>query len=147
MGSKSRQRKLNTNENLRHRKLNRKSNKQFVKFLAQVKDPKIASYLLRHASDNTLTKSICNAAFNIAHGDIALPKRTRSKFAKNRKLIGSLISRTRSLASKRRLIQQGGAGLGVLIPILLSTVLGTLGSALFNKSSSSAGSSSSSSSS
>ena len=105
--------------------------KRTVKFLSQCHDPKVVSLILRKA-DNSLVKGICNAALNLSKGEVPLSTKKKRYFAHHRKFIDTLTSPKVGLARKRAIIQKGGA-FGAIIPILLSTVLGTLGSAIFHK--------------
>ena len=68
----------------------------------------------------------------MTRGDVPLSRPKKRLFAKFRPVFDILTAPDKSLEIKKRLIQKGGA-LPALIPILLSTVLGTIGSALFSK--------------
>lgn len=102
--------------------------KRYLKFLAVCQDPKLVSSAVRAAPDRVI-KRICDAALNAANGDIPLTSQQKQLFARNKKLFQSLIDTKVPIVRKRRqLSNQRGAG---ILPILLSTVLGTLGSLLF----------------
>ena len=105
--------------------------KHTVKYLAGCRDPQIVNHIL-HKADNSLVKGIANAAFNVTQGEVPLSRQKKKLFAPHRKLFKAVTSKKKSLTTKKKVIQQGGA-LPALIPILLSTVLGTLGSVLFSK--------------
>ena len=109
----------------------RKTIKPTVKFLAACRDPQIVSHILSKA-DKNLVKGICNAAYNVTRGDVPLSRPKKRLFAKYRPVFDTLTAPNKSLEVKRQLVQKGGA-LPALIPILLSTVLGTIGSALFSR--------------
>ena len=111
----------------------KKSNitKRAIQFLAVCKDRSVTKKILERAPDCVL-KTICNAALNAEKGDIKIPKRERQLFAKHRGSIAKLTNKKLFLATKRRIIQRGGF-FQVLIPAILSTILGALGSAIFNK--------------
>ena len=97
--------------------------------MAECKDPCVRSAILNGAPDK-LVKTICNAVLNVERGDIDLNKRQKQVFKKHRKAIAKLTSRSYSLGQKRKFLKQKG-GAFPLIPILLSTALTALGSALF----------------
>ena len=103
--------------------------KRAYKLLAECKDPRVRSAILQRAPEK-LVKTICNAVLNIERGDIALNKRQKQAFKKHRKAISKLTSRRYSLGQKRKILNQKG-GAFPIIPILLSTALTALGSALF----------------
>jgi ABC-type methionine transport system ATPase subunit len=104
--------------------------KRYVKLLALLRDPNQQVALLKKAPEQVI-KSICDAALNAQQGDIRLSKSVKKTFAKKRELFHKLTSRSLSIPKKRRLLVQRG-GFAIL-PLLLSTVLGTIGSALFSK--------------
>ena len=103
--------------------------KRAYKLLAECKDPRVRSAILNGARDK-LVKTICNAVLNVERGDIALNKRQKQVFKKHRKAISKLTSRRYSLGQKRKFLKLKG-GAFPIIPILLSTALTALGSALF----------------
>ena len=103
--------------------------KRAYKLLAECKDPRVRSAILNGAPEK-LVKTICNAVLNVEQGDIALNKRQKQAFKKHRKAISKLTSRSYSLGQKRKFLKQKG-GAFPIIPILLSTALTALGSALF----------------
>ena len=103
--------------------------KRAYKLLAECKDPRVRSAILNGAPEK-LVKTICNAVLNVERGDIALNKRQKQAFKKHRKAISKLTSRSYSLGQKRKFLKQKG-GAFPIIPILLSTALTALGSALF----------------
>ena len=97
--------------------------------MAECKNPRVRSASLNGAPEK-LGKTICNAVLNVEQGDIALNKRQKQAFKKPRKAISKLTSRSYSLGQKRKFLKQKG-GAFPIIPILLSTALTALGSALF----------------
>ena len=108
-----------------------KAVKRAFKFLADCQDPRVRSTILARAPDR-LVKSICNAALNIERGDLVLKKKEKAAFKKHRKHIAKLTSKRFPIAQKRMFFAEKGGGFPVM-PILLSTALSALGSALFNK--------------
>ena len=111
-------------------KSNPKNVKRYIKLLSILHEPSQQKAILKKAPDGVI-KSICDAALNAQRGDIRLSPNAKKKFAAQRVLFNSLISRKVSLPKKRRkLIQRGGLA---ILPILLSTVLSSLGSLLFSK--------------
>ena len=104
--------------------------KRFVKFLAVSKDPKISSSVLKSAPE-PVVKSVCNAALNLLAGDIKITPNQKKIFKQHKNIISQLASKGIPLQSKRKLLTQKGSG--IFIPLLIATVLSTLGSALFKK--------------
>lgn len=102
--------------------------KRFVKFLAVCKNPKILRIALERAPDKVI-KVIANAALNALQGEIPLSEVLKKKFRAKRKLFNILTTRKTSLKNKRRAILQKGGAIG-LIPLILTAVLSTVGSAL-----------------
>ena len=103
--------------------------KRAIEFLAVCKDRSVNRKILERAPDSVI-KTICNAALNAQRGEVKLSKTQKQLFAKHRGLISKLTNRKLSVATKRRIIQKGGF-FQVLIPAILSAVLGALGSAIF----------------
>ena len=103
--------------------------KRANKLLAECKDPRVLSAILQRAPEK-LVKTICNAVLNVEQGDISLNKRQKQAFKKHRKAISKLSNRRFSLGQNRKFLTQNG-GAFPIIPILLSTALTALGSALF----------------
>ncbi len=107
--------------------------KNTVKFLAYCKDKAIQQKILATAPD-PIIKAICNAALNAKQGDVHLNNHQKTLLRKNRKFIQSLTQKEIPIQKKRKLlVQKGGSIAGVVIPIILSAVLSSLGSTLFQK--------------
>ena len=104
--------------------------KRYVKFLSVCKDPSTTKAALRAAPD-PVVKHICNAALNAYQGDIPLNKKQKSSLKKYKKAISALTSKTITLKTKRKILNQKGGF--SFVPIILSTVLSALGSSLFAK--------------
>ena len=101
-----------------------------LKFLAICKDPVTSSILVKNSPDNVI-KGIANAAFNAQKGDVKLTPAQTKKLARFRKQIYDLADKNKTIKAKRKiLVQKGGFA---FLPLLLSTVLGTLGSAIINR--------------
>ena len=105
-----------------------KTVKRFVKFLAVSKDPKAAQAVLKSAPE-PVVKSVCNAALNLLEGDIKLTPKQKTVFKKHKAAISILARKGPAISLKRKILTQKGGGF--FIPLLISTVLSTLGSALF----------------
>ena len=109
------------------------STKRTIKYLATTRNPRIQQQILK-SSPATVIKSICNAALNAQRGEVRLTQAEKRLLAKHRALIDELVDQARPLESKRKSLvrnaaqNQKGKGLVALLPILLSTVLSTLGS-------------------
>ena len=105
----------------------------YLKFLQQVKTPKLRSETI-HDAPVEVIKSICNAAYNSAYNPSAkLSPSTRSILHANKRKIGVLIAKNKSLAAKRRLLQSGGAL--PFLPVLIGSAIATLGAHLFTRNS------------
>ena len=116
---------------LRKSVLTRNATKRYIKLLAVCKDRKLYKALLQSAPE-TVIKTICNAAVNALKGEVHLTPSQKKLFGKHKKLFESLSTRQVSIKAKRKLLNQKGNGLP-LIPIILSTVLSSLGSLIFEK--------------
>ena len=104
--------------------------KQHIKFLSVCRDPTTRKTVVQKAPDSVI-KAICNASYNVGNGDIPLTPTQKKKFKSQIQLLTKLNSRDVTVPAKRKiLVQKGGIA---ILPILLSTVLGSLGSLLFNK--------------
>ena len=104
--------------------------KRYIKLLAVNPDPVQNLALVKNAPDDVI-KTICNAAYNVTHGSIPLKPKQKTFFRKYKAPISKLVEQGPSITQKRKtLVQKGGA---FFLPMLLSAVLSTLGSALFQK--------------
>ena len=114
---------------------NKQATKRTLKFLASNKDHLITKRIL-HNADKQLIKHICNAAYNVTQGDVPLTPHQKRTLKKFRPVLASLTTRDKSLQQKQKQLQTGGAfpiAVGYILPTLLSAVLSTVGSVLFNK--------------
>ena len=104
--------------------------KRYIKLLAVNPDPIQNLALVKNAPDDVI-KTICNAAYNLTHGSVNLKPKQKTFFKKYTVPISKLVDKGPTIQQKRRtLVQKGG---GFFLPMLLSAVLSTLGSALFQK--------------
>ena len=101
--------------------------KRTIKFLAINKDPNVLKRILRSAPD-IIIKSICNAAYNLAQGDVHLSPKEKQNLAKYRAIIRKLIRKNDAVSKKRRILNQKGGFLPLapLVPLLLQTALATI---------------------
>lgn len=107
--------------------------KRFLKFLTiPGTEVGIQKRLIKTCPDSVI-KSICNAAVNILRGEVVLTPKQKKLFAKHRKVIEKICARKVPLNSKRSAIVQKGKGLLAILPLLLSTAIGALGTAFANK--------------
>ena len=119
--------------NIKRRKNSGDLTKHSLKFLSKCKDPVVQKVVLKRASDQLL-KQICNAALNAERGEVAFSPTEIKKLRKFRRQISQLTNKNKSLPSKRKLlIQKGGGFAAVLLPLILSGVLSSLGSAFFRQ--------------
>lgn len=106
--------------------------KRTIKFLSHCHDPKIISKVISN-SPNNVTKAICNAAINAAQGDVHLNRKQKKLLASHRAFVSAIIKPGEPLSQKKRLlIQKGGGIIGLVVPAILSAVLGSIGSSLFH---------------
>ena len=105
------------------------ASKRAIQLLSICKDRCVNRKILERAPDSVI-KNVCNAALNAERGDVKLTPSQKKLFAKHRGLISKLTNKKLSLATKRRIIQKGGIW-PILIPAILSAVIGALGSAIF----------------
>ncbi len=104
--------------------------KQYIKFLARSRNTKPNVALLKNSPDDVI-KILCNACLNASCGQVKLTPSQKKILNKYKNPISKLATKGPSIKQKRRvLVQKGGA---IFLPILLSAVLSTLGSALFSK--------------
>ena len=103
-----------------------------IKFLASCRDPIIHSTVIRRSPD-TVLKQLCNAALNAERGDVHFSPGQKELLRKYRKPISALTSKHLALPTKRRIILQKGGGIAaIVLPLILSGVLSSLGSSLFS---------------
>jgi len=103
--------------------------KRAIQLLAICKDRCVNRKIIERSPDSVI-KTLCNVALNAERGDIKLSPGQKKLFGKHRGLISKLTNKKLSLATKRKIIQKGGIW-PILIPALISAVIGTLGSAIF----------------
>jgi len=107
--------------------------KNTVKFLSFCQDRQIHKDILSRAPQNVI-KGICNAAINCQRGEVKLSPEQKRILHHHRNIIQNLVNKGVPLERKRRvLVQHGGTIAAAIIPVILSTVLGALGSKLFQK--------------
>ena len=110
--------------------IRKKGCKRTIKYLSEGKNPKIIKCI--SSSPEKVIKSICNAAVNVAKGDVVLNPLQKKLFASNRKFFDSLIREGEPVKKKKSiLIQKGSVIVALVIPAILSAVLSSLGSRLF----------------
>lgn len=106
--------------------------KRYLKFLSVCNNPKAFASVLRTSPDSVI-KRICDAALNAAQGEIPIDDRKKKLFKRNRKTFSLLLNPRVAINRKRRYLSNQKGGAFPLIPILLSTVLTTLGSLLVDR--------------
>lgn len=104
--------------------------KRYTKFLSVCQDPQVCSQVIKTAPESVIRR-ICDAALNAAEGEIPLSNKQKRLFKNHVKTFKILTSKTHPIKDKRHhLANQKGGAISIL-PILLSSVLGTIGSLLF----------------
>jgi hypothetical protein len=110
--------------------------KRTLKYLTVCRDPATSRRILHRSSDRVI-KTLCNVALNILmNDDIPIGKTLAKRLRALRPAIQQLSNREIPIPWKRRLLTskgQTGRGLIAALPIIISTVLGALGSRVFEK--------------
>lgn len=104
--------------------------KRTVKFLSICRDHKVAQEVLRRAPP-PVVKALCNVALNAVKGDIQFTPAQRKLFRKHKTAILTLSDRGKSIAAKRRVLQQRGSG--IWIPALAGAITALLGNSLISR--------------
>lgn len=104
--------------------------KRTVKYISVCNDPTTYRSVVRSSNDSVI-KTICNAALNVERGAIHLSEPQKKLFRKHRGKIAKLTSSSVGLPSKRNLIEQRGSGF--FIPALIGAALSSLGGLIFGK--------------
>jgi len=106
----------------------RKRAKRILKYIEVEKNPNLIKSVLRDSPDSVI-KGICNIALNAANGDVHLTPNQKKVINRKRKVIRYLVDPKKSIKKKRALLNQRGNGL--FLPLLISAVVASLGSAIF----------------
>jgi hypothetical protein len=92
-----------------------------------------ATPAMRHsilkASDCGLIRSICECADNTLKGHVKLTSLQKTKLSRHKKILRKLVRRGQNWRAKKQLLLQRG---GSIIPLILSPILGSILSSLFN---------------
>ena len=105
--------------------------KKTIKFLSICKNPHCIHTVIKAAPDKVI-KTICNAALNAAQGEDKLRPNQKRILSANRHFVRALIAKGESVSKKRKvLFQKGGALPGLILPVILSAVLSSIGSRIF----------------
>jgi len=109
---------------------NEKALERYIKLLEVCNNPTVTRAILKTAPESVI-KTICNAALNCYRGDVQLSPKQKHILKRFRKQIEALCSKSIGIKFKRRiLVQKGGA---IWIPLLIGSVLTTLGHQIFSK--------------
>lgn len=93
-----------------------------LKVLSKLK-PKQTKLLIRHAN-NDLVKCVCECMQNVANGVVHISPATKMKLSKHRNKIRKIINKRTKIAKKKKLLEQSGG----FLPLLLAPIVGLLGS-------------------
>lgn len=103
----------------------------YINLLGSTRCLALLKRLVAIAPDNVI-KTICDIALNAQRGSgILIPTKVKKRFSRKKRVFQTLTSRKIGLKRKRKIIQ--GSGFATLLPILISTVLSTLGPSLFKR--------------
>lgn len=123
----------NNLRNRRHFRTDQSLRKRYIKLLS-VADRPILTKQLIEAAPADVVKLICNAAIHAwKNKDIQIAKKDRKLFSNKKRTIEALSNKKLSIPLKRKFLISQRGGAFPLIPILLSTVLSTIGPMLFDK--------------
>lgn len=103
--------------------------KRTVKYLSVCSNPQAYRAVVRAAPDNVI-RAIANAAYNVERGDIHLTPAQKTLFAKHRRAIAKLTSRSVSIKDKRKVVESQKGGFPFL-PLIIGSALAAFGSRLF----------------
>ena len=76
--------------------------------------------------DNDIIRALSEMSLNVLRGNIPLQHGQKKRLRKHKQTMRSLANRLLSLDTKRRLVQQSGGFLPVLLPIIASVLSGGL---------------------
>ena len=128
---------LNKQMNVKNQKLEGRLNskskkrqlvKQYIKLLARNANSDLNLDLIRHSPDEVV-KAIANACLNASKGEVHFTPKQKTLLVPYRASILKLTTKGVPIPERRKILEQEGGSL--FLPLILSTVLGTLGSALF----------------
>jgi hypothetical protein len=105
--------------------------KRTIKYLAVCKNPSAFREVIRFAPDSVI-KSICNASLNALKGEVVLSEAQRKQLSKYRKSVIYLTSKVPLPAKRNLLLSREQRGGFAFVPLLLSAVIGSLGSAFLS---------------
>lgn len=105
-----------------------------ILYALQAGEPKLNRAIIQNVSP-TIIKIICEIIYNILQGNVKLDSKTRKQLEKYKRQLRCLVCRKRSLAAKRRILNQkgGAAFLPVIIARVLPYLIGALGDKILNK--------------
>ena len=115
----------------KHTKPSYKVVKRTIKFLSTSPDLKIVRAILRKSSDKVIC-AICNASLNARQGEVVLTPTLKQLFSRHHRHFDRLSDPRYPIKRKRAICIQKG-GLLPIIPALLGTVLGSLGSEFISR--------------
>ena len=96
--------------------------KRTIQYIGSCKQAELISSVISKIPNNVI-KSICDAAFNAAHGAVSLKQKEKNTLASNRQLNERLIQKGESAKRKRQILNQtGGSILGLVIPTVRGAV-------------------------
>jgi hypothetical protein len=95
-----------------------------LKILFKAK-PELRNALLKHA-DEHLVCTLCECVYNILRGNVPLKDQQKTKLAKYKTYLRSVVKKSKSWKGKRKVLQKGG---NFLIPLLVP-IIGSLFSKL-----------------
>jgi uncharacterized protein YaaR (DUF327 family) len=106
-----------------HRKSKILKNKDFISLLARTKNKKKQKELIRFASNEQI-HSVLEIILNLRR--LTLTEKLKKKLRRYKSAFRQLL-KTKSIAKQKRILVQSGSGfLGMLLPPLISSVLGNI---------------------
>jgi hypothetical protein len=90
--------------------------------LSNCKSKKLRKIILKHCDDDLL-KAIIEIVLNVLKGNVDICEKTKLGLKKYKKSMRKLICPQLSLKAKRKVVQQSGGFLNILLPTIIGGVL------------------------
>jgi hypothetical protein len=111
---------------------NIESELEVLKLISKCKD-KYRSAILKNA-DKKLINAICECVFNMLKGNLKVDENTKANLYKYKNILRKLVQKS-SLKTKRKILQQKGGFLQVLLPTILPTLISSIAAYLGSRNS------------
>jgi len=107
-----------------------KISKHFDKlsFIASIRNPNLRSKILSDIANDDLYKALNEIALNYQNGNIVLNSKQKNQIKKYKRLLQRLTIKSNNSTVKKKLIQQSGGFLPILIPTIASIITSLIAS-------------------